>query len=59
MAHKGLPKPGPLVITKAELIDALARLDQDQKASSRALVMETDFRDRDHQPRGEPTNSER
>ena len=46
MAHKGLPKPSPLIITKAGLIDALALLDQDQEASSRALAMETDFRDR-------------
>ena len=46
MAHKGLPRPSPLIITKAGLIDALALLDQDQEASSRALAMETDFRDR-------------
>ena len=46
MAHKGLPRPRPLTITKAELIDALALLDQDQEASRRALAMETDFRDR-------------
>ena len=46
MAHKGLPKPSPLIITKGGLIDTLARLDQDHEASSRALAMETDFRAR-------------
>lgn len=46
MAHKGLPRPRPLMLDKATILRGLVGLDRDQEASNRALAMETDFRTR-------------
>ena len=46
MAHKGMPRPKALVISKADLLASLVRVDSDQMASARALAMETEFRSR-------------
>ena len=46
MAHKGIPRPEALTLSKAELLASLVRVDSDQGSSARALAMETDFRTR-------------
>jgi len=46
MAHKGMPHPKSLALSKADLLASLVRVDSDQKASARALAMETEFRSR-------------
>lgn len=46
MAHIGIPRPQPLVITKSGLLRSLIRVDSDPQSSGRALSMETDFRTR-------------
>jgi hypothetical protein len=46
MAHDGMPRPEPLVLTKEELLRSLVQVDADQASSNRALEMETEFRTR-------------
>ncbi len=46
MAHSGMPRPEPLLLTKADLLRSLTRLDGDAASSDRTLAMEGDFRDR-------------
>lgn len=46
MAHEGMPRPEPLVLTKADLLRSLVEVDGDQASSDRTLAMETDFRTR-------------
>lgn len=46
MAHKGIPRPEGLTLSKAGLLASLVRVDSDQASSARALAMETDFRAR-------------
>lgn len=46
MAHPGMPRPEALILTKAELLKSLIRVDSDAASARRALAMETDFRTR-------------
>ncbi len=46
MAHEGIPRPEALVLTKADLLQSLVRVDSDTASSDRALAMETEFRTR-------------
>jgi hypothetical protein len=46
MAHPGLPRASALVLSKADLLRTLLRVDGDELASARVLAMETDFRTR-------------
>ena len=46
MAHRGLPRPDSLVLTKEELLRFLVEVDDDAESSRRVLAMETDFRAR-------------
>jgi hypothetical protein len=46
MAALGLPKPGPYVIRKSELLSSLKRVDEDPNARERVLRLENDFRTR-------------
>jgi Type II restriction endonuclease EcoO109I len=44
VAAVGLPKPKPLEIEKASLLEALVEVDNDEAARKRVLAMETEFR---------------
>ena len=46
MAHKGMPRPEALTISKSDLLRSLVSVDADKGSSDRALAMETDFRTR-------------
>jgi hypothetical protein len=46
MAHKGMPRPEALVLSKEALLRSLIQVDGDTGSSNRALAMETDFRAR-------------
>lgn len=46
MAHQGMPRPEALILSKADLLKSLIRVDGDKDSSDRALAMETDFRTR-------------
>lgn len=46
MAHKGMPRPEVLVLTKEHLLQSLIQVDGDKASSDRALAMETEFRTR-------------
>lgn len=42
--HKGLPRPAKFTLSKNALLEALASLDKDTKATSRVLTLENSFR---------------
>ncbi|SVC88382.1 uncharacterized protein METZ01_LOCUS341236, partial [marine metagenome] len=44
--HPGLPRPHPLVLSKQEILESLAKIDSDPGSRTRVLKMETDFRER-------------
>ncbi len=46
MAHDGMPRPEPLVLSKEALLRSLVKVDGHKGSSNRALAMETDFRRR-------------
>lgn len=45
-SHAGMPRPGPVTITKTSILAALQTIDSDPTALARVLAMETDFRQR-------------